>query len=59
MPPIWMGFWAQNSLKEGLFFGRFSLHMGELSRNCRKESRVGSFQPKPIIKVGMMASFSN
>ena len=32
MPPIWVGFWVQNSLKTGPFFGRFSLIMGGFSK---------------------------
>ena len=36
MPPIWVGFWAENSPNQVSFFGRFSLNMGALSRNWRK-----------------------
>ena len=36
VPPIWVGFWAPNSLNKGPFFGRFSLNKGGLSRNRRK-----------------------
>ena len=59
MPPIWVGFCAQNSLNKGPFFGRFSLNMGGFSRNWQKIVKMGSFPPKSIIKVGMMASFGN
>ena len=58
MPPIWVGFWAQNSLDKGPFFGRFSINMGGSSRNWQKIVN-GWFPPKFIIKVGMTASFGN
>ena len=29
------GFWAQNSLNKGLFFGKFSLNMDGFSRHWR------------------------
>ena len=53
------GFWAQNSLNKGLFFGRFSINIGGLSKNWRIIVKMGSFPLKFIIKVGIMASFSN
>ena len=59
MPPIWVGFWAQNSLNKGPFFGRFSINMAEFSRNWQKLSKMGSFSPTFIIKVGMTANFGN
>ena len=59
MPPIWVGFWAPNSLNKGPFFGRFSLNKGWLSRNWRKIEKMGGFPPNFIIKVGMSASFGN
>ena len=59
MPPIWVGFWAQNSLNKGPFFGRFSINMGGFSRNWQKLSKMGSFPPKFIIKVGMTATVGN
>ena len=61
MPPIWVGFWAPNSLNKGPFFGRFCINKGELSRNCimRKIAKRGGFPPKFIIKVGMTVSFGN
>ena len=59
MPPIWVGFWAQNSLDKGPFFGRFSIKMGGFSRNWRKIVKMGGFPPKFIIKVGMTANFGN
>ena len=58
MPPIWVGFWVQNSLNKGPFFERFSL----FSRNWQKLSKLskmGSFPPKFIIKVGMTATVGN
>ena len=59
MPPIWVGFWAQNSLDKGPFFGRFSINMGGFSRNWRKIVKMGGFPPKFIIKVGMTERFGN
>ena len=59
MPPIWVGFWAQNSLSKCPFFGRFSINMGGFSRNWQKLSKMGSFPPKFIIKVGMTATVGN
>ena len=59
MPPIWVGFWAQNSLNKGPFFGRFSINMGGFSRNWQKLSKMGSFPLKFIIKVGMTAAVGN
>ena len=53
------GFWALNSLKEGPFFSRFSLNMCGFSRNWQKIIKMGSFQPKFIIKVGLIASVGN
>ena len=59
MPPIWVGFWVQNSLNKGPIFGRFSLNMGGLSRNWGKLSQMGGFPPKFNIKVGMTATVGN
>ena len=59
VPPIWMGFWVQNSLNKGPFFGRFSLNMGGFSRNWQKIVKIGSSAPKFIIKVGMTATVGN
>ena len=59
MPPIWVGFWAQNSLDKGPFFGRFSMNMGGSSRNWQKIVKNGWFPPIFIIEVGMAASFGN
>ena len=42
-----------NYLNKEPFFGRFSLNMGALSRNCRRVSKMGGFPPKFIIRVGM------
>ena len=46
MPPIWVGFWAQNSLNKGPFFGRFSINIGGLSRNWQEIAKNGSFPQK-------------
>ena len=60
MPPIWEGFWAQNSLNKGPFFGRFSINIGGLSRNWRKKATNGSFSAKIHHKNGcVIASFGN
>ena len=53
------GFFGQNSLNKGPFFGRFFINMGGLSRNWRKIAKNESFSTKFIIKVGMTASFGN
>ena len=53
------GFWFQTSLNKGLLFGRFSLTMGGFSRNWRKIVKMGSFELKFIMKVGMMATVGN
>ena len=54
-----VGFLGRNSLNKGLFFGRFSINMGGLSRNWRKIAKNGPFSAKFIIKVDMTASFGN
>ena len=59
MAPIWVGFWAQNSLNKGSFFGRSSLEIGWFSRDWQKIFKMGSSPPKSIIKVGMTAGFGN
>ena len=56
---LWVGFWVQNPLNKGPFFGRFSLNMGGLSRNWEKMVKMGSVQPKFIIKIGMTATVGN
>ena len=53
------GFLGQNSLNKGPFFGRFSIHMGGLSRNREIYPKMGHFSPKLAIKMGMTASFGN
>ena len=57
VPPIWVGFWARNSLDKGPFFGRFSINMGGLSTNWQKIAKNWFFPPKLIIKLGMATSF--
>ena len=46
MPPIWVGFWAPNSLNKGPFFGIFSINKGGLSRTWRKIAKNGRFSAK-------------
>ena len=43
MPPLWVGFWVQISLRKGHFFGKFSLNMGGFSRNWQKNVKNGQF----------------
>ena len=57
MPPIWVGFWAPNSLNKGPFFGRFSLNKGGLSRNWRKIAKNGWFSTKFHHKSGYVRKF--
>ena len=57
MPPIWMGFWAQNSLNKGPSFGRFSLNMGGLFRTWRKIVDNGLFSAKIHLKSGYDGKF--
>ena len=52
MPPIWVGFWVQNSLNKGPFFGKFSLNMGGLTRNWQKIVKNGEFFAKSHHKSG-------
>ena len=60
MPPIWVGFWVQNSLNRGPFFGRFSLNLGGFSRNWQKiVKKIDGFPPKFIIKEGITATANN
>ena len=59
MPPIWMGFWVQNSRNKGPFFGRFSLNMDGFPEIDKKLPIMGSFPPKFVIKVGMTATVGN
>ena len=54
-----MSFGVQNSLDKGPFFGRFSLNMDGFPEIGKKLSKIGSFPPKFIIKVGMTAAVSN
>ena len=58
MPPVWVGFWVQNSLNKGPFSAHF-LNIGGFSRNWQKLSKMGNFPPKFIIKVGMTATVGN
>ena len=60
MPPIWMGFWVQNALNKGPFFGRFSLNKGGFSRNWQKIAKKGdSFPSKFIMKEGITSTVGN
>ena len=47
------GFWAQSSLNKG------PINIGRFSRSWEKLSKMGSFPPKFIIKVGMTATVGN
>ena len=57
MPLIWVGFWAQNSLDKGPFFGRFAINMGVFSRNWRKIAKNGLFFTKIHHKSGYGSKF--
>ena len=59
MPPIWVGFWVQNSLNKGPIFDQFYLNMDGFSRNRQKIIKKGNFPPKLIIKVGITATVGN
>ena len=50
MPPIWVGFWAQNFLNKGPFFGRFSINMGWFSRNWQNLQKC-HVPPPPGIRT--------
>ena len=56
MPPIWVGFWAPNSLNKGPFFGRFSINKAGLS-NWRKIAKNGWFSAKIHHKSGYDGNF--
>ena len=45
--------------EQGSLFGRFSINVGRFSRNLQKLSKMGSFPPKFIIKVGMTETVGN
>ena len=51
------GFFGQNSLNKGPFFGRFFIHMGGLSRNWRKIAKNESFSTKIHHKSGYDSKF--
>ena len=57
MPPIWVGFFAKNSLNKGPSFGRFFLNMGGLSGNWRKIVKYGLFSAKIDHKSGYGGKF--
>ena len=57
MPPIWVGFRSQNSLKKGPYFGRFSSNMGGSSRNWQKIVKNGSLSAKIHHKSGYDGKF--
>ena len=54
-----MDFWIKNSPNKGPFFGRFSLNIGGFPDIGKIFSKMGSFPPKFIIKVGMTATVGN
>ena len=51
------GFWTQNSLKKGLFLGRYSLNMGGLFRNWRRIVKNGWFSAKIHHNSGYSGKF--
>ena len=58
VPPIWVVFGKKFS-KQGSFFQQIFLRHEWFSRNWQKWSKVGSFLPKFIIRVGMTATVGN
>ena len=59
MPPIWVGFWARNSLNKGFLFRQIFHKHGWVIQKLAKIVKMGSFPPKFIIKVGMTATVGN
>ena len=57
MPPIWVGFWIQNSLNKGPFFSGFSINMGGLSMNWQKIAKNVSFSAKMHHRTGYDSKF--
>ena len=57
MPPIWEGFWVENSLNKGILFQQIFLGHGWAWLKFEDKLEVGSFSRKSIIKVGMKATF--
>ena len=53
------GFFGPKSSKQGSLFARFSLNMGGFPEIGKRLSKMGSFPPKFIIKVGMTATVRN
>ena len=56
MPPKWVGFWNQNSLNKGPFFGRFSLNKGVIQK-LAKMVKNGWFSAKIPHKSGYAGKF--
>ena len=57
VPPIWVGFWDQNSLNKDPFFDRFFINVCGLSRNWRKIAKSGSFSAKIHHEIGYDSMF--
>ncbi len=58
MPPIWVGFWAQNSLnKTRVLFGKFFMNMGGLSLKFAKIVENGLFSAKIHHNSGYQGKF--
>ena len=53
MPPTWLAVRVKNSLNKGPFFRKFPLNIARFSRNWQKLSKMGTFLPEFIMKVGM------
>ena len=58
-PAYMRGFLVQRSLNEGSFSVRFSLNIGGFPEIGKESSKMGSFPPKFITKVGMTATVGN
>ena len=52
MQPIWVGFWVQNSLNKGPFFGRFSLNMGCVFQKLANIVKNWQFSAKVHHRIG-------
>ena len=55
--PLWVDFWAENSLNKGPFFGRFSINMGGLPRDRQQMAKNRLFPSKIHHKSGYDVKF--
>ena len=63
VPPIWVGFWVKNSLNKCLYFVSILVDFPQtwvgFPEIGKKLSKMGTFPPKFIIKVGIIATVGN